>query len=243
MPAWSRALKKLYSGPLFQLAGSYSVTVRCDERYPIAKTDWAYVSNDGDIYLNPRREASVGEWEYIISHRLLHLGFEHFRKDRMGDPAWIAACDLTVTRFLRDSRIGTPPSEFLREFPLPIKDEEQTYQQLLDAPVPIGSFSTMTNGRPDMIWVKDNARNDYACLLAQSLQETIQNSLRAVQGLPPPMWDFDRPYQEARDWFLSNFPLLGAVASAFRIVDDRETVRRLDISVAAVSPPDAGALH
>lgn len=43
-------------------------------------------------------------------------------------------------------------------------------------------------------------------------------------------------YLQARDWFLSSFPLLGAVASAFRIVDSGDVVSRLNIPVAAVSP-------
>ncbi len=62
-------------GLLFRLA--YCTRVYCSERYPMAKADWSYVTNDGDIYLNPHRKASVGEWEYIISHCLLHLGFGH----------------------------------------------------------------------------------------------------------------------------------------------------------------------
>lgn len=66
IPAWRKAVEKIEDGPLFRLA--YCTHVYCSERYPMAKADWAYVTNDGDIYLNPHRKASVGEWEYIISH-------------------------------------------------------------------------------------------------------------------------------------------------------------------------------
>ena len=82
IPAWRKAVEKIEDGPLFRLA--YCTRVYCSERYPMAKADWAYSTNDGDIYLNPHRKASVGEWEYIISHCLLHLGFGHFQKERSG---------------------------------------------------------------------------------------------------------------------------------------------------------------
>lgn len=87
IPAWRKAVEKIEDGPLFRLA--YCTRVYCSERYPMAKADWAYSTNDGDIYLNPHRKASVGEWEYIISHCLLHLGFGHFQKERMKEPVGI----------------------------------------------------------------------------------------------------------------------------------------------------------
>ena len=133
-PAWKLAYQKIDSGPLYRLA--YEVVVYCSNGYPIAKNDWAYVSNDGHIYLNPHREATVSEWEYIISHCLLHLGFGHFQKDRLQDPAWVSACDLVVAKFLKDSHIGTPPPEYQRELPFPVKDEEQTWQRLAESTIP-----------------------------------------------------------------------------------------------------------
>ena len=104
-PAWRKAIAKIEDDPLFRLA--YCTRVYCSERYPMAKTDWAYITNDGSIYLNPHRKAAVAEWEYIISHGLLHLGFGHFQKERMKDARWNIACDLVVARFLKDSRYTT----------------------------------------------------------------------------------------------------------------------------------------
>lgn len=236
-PAWKLAYQEIDSGPLYRLA--YEVVVYCSNDYPIAKNDWAYVSNDGHIYLNPHREeATVSEWEYIISHCLLHLGFGHFQKDRLQDPAWVSACDLVVAKFLKDSHIGTPPPEYQRELPFPVKDEEQTWQRLAESPIPCGVFSTMSSGRADMVWKETKDTTDYVELFAKSLQCSIRDTLRTAKGLPLERSYFrDRAeYMEARDWFLSSFPLLGAVASSFRIVDDRETVQRMDIPVAAISP-------
>lgn len=215
-----------------------STSVYCSDRYPMAKTDWAYATNAGDIYLNPRRKASAGEWEYIISHCMLHLGFGHFQKEQMRDPRWNAACNLVVAKFLKDSHIGTPPPEFQTELPFPVKDEAQTFQHLQTAPVPNGLFSTMTGGRPDMVWIRDNVPKDFPGLFAESLQASMQKALMESRGLSTgyPGYRMQPLYLQARDWFLSSFPLLGAVASAFRIVDDATVVSRMGIPVAAVSP-------
>jgi predicted metal-dependent peptidase len=48
----------------------------------------------------------------------------------------------------------------------------------------------------------------------------------------------DSPWERARGWFVSSYPLLGALAAGFRIVADVELARSWQISVAAV---DAGA--
>lgn len=236
IPAWRKAVEKIEDGPLFRLA--YCTHVYCSERYPMAKADWAYVTNDGDIYLNPHRKASVGEWEYIISHCLLHLGFGHFQKARMKDTRWNMACDLVIARFLKDSHIGTPPPEFQQELPFPVKEEEQAFRQLQTASVSGGIFSTMTGGRPDMVWNRDDIKTDYTEIFAQSLQASMQKTLMESRGISTGHQHYwMRPvYLQARDWFLSSFPLLGAVASAFRIVDSGDVVSRLNIPVAAVSP-------
>lgn len=42
------------------------------------------------------------------------------------------------------------------------------------------------------------------------------------------------PYEKARRWFISSYPLLGALAAGFEIVGDPLVCQRLGISVAAV---------
>lgn len=148
-PPSETALRRLRQGPLGGLATS--VRVYQDGRVPMARGDWAYVTSQGEIYLNPRREASVSEWEYVLAHCMLHLGLGHFRPEQMEDPLWVRACDLVVTRFLRDGRIGKPPPEFGGDLPVPAKSEEQTLEQLRGSPrgADAERFSTMTRGRPD----------------------------------------------------------------------------------------------
>lgn len=44
-----------------------------------------------------------------------------------------------------------------------------------------------------------------------------------------------RPAELARSWFLSCYPLLGAVAARFRLIADSAAVSRLGVGIAAVS--------
>ena len=49
-PAWRAAMEKIGDGPLFRML--YHTRIYRSDRYPMAKADWAYVTNEGDIYLN-----------------------------------------------------------------------------------------------------------------------------------------------------------------------------------------------
>lgn len=197
------------------------------------------MTSGGDTWLNPQRDASAGEWEYIIGHCLLHLGFGQIREDRAGDPLWNTACDLVVNKFLRDSRIGTPPPEFQLEPPCLVKSEEQVYDWLAQQPREQwhSGFGTMGDGKADMVWTGP-AETDYPEVLAESLQSALRSMLREAKGLPSERsYCVFRPcYREAREWFISSYPLLGALAASFRIVDEEGAVARMNIPVAAVSP-------
>lgn len=236
----------LLSGALGGLMDS--VQVHRDNSYPMAKADWAYVTSDGNIYLNPRREAGMKEWVYILAHCLLHLGLGHIQEERGQDRVWLTACDLVAARFLAENRIGSPPAGLDRAIPLPAKSEEQAYEQLLsqeDYTACLG-FGTMSGGRPDMVWNGPPMRDAWSRkpgtpfpeIFARSLQEAMEESLRKACEIPPedarPTWRMP-VWRRAREWFLSSYPLLGAVASAFRLVDDKDIAVRMHIPVAAVS--------
>jgi predicted metal-dependent peptidase len=49
-------------------------------------------------------------------------------------------------------------------------------------------------------------------------------------------------WRQELDWFVTNYPLLGGLAAAFKVVEDSDVARRHDISVAAISPV-AGELY
>ena len=125
--AWEEGEIAVWLGPL----GVWG-KIHDDGKYPIGRNDLAYVTSKGDIYLNIKKDCTPKEWEYIIAHCMLHLGFGHFREK--ADPLWNTACDWVVTKFLRESHIGAPLPEFQQEFPFAVKSEEQVYERLRENP-------------------------------------------------------------------------------------------------------------
>lgn len=235
-PSWQKAVSLLWDGPFHQVYRR--VHIYCSNTYSMAKGDWAYVTSDGSIYLNPSRTASPKEWEFIISLCMVHLGFGHFVPEKVKDPLWVIACDLVAARFLRDSQIGTPPPEFSDPYPFPVGREEQVYSKLteLRGQLPHELFSMMTNGRPDIVWTKE-AIHDYPSLFVASLQDALRASLdKTIESTQKNSPSLKTPYHKAQQWFISSYPLLGALAASFRMIDDYAIVRRLEIPVAAVCP-------
>lgn len=231
IPAWKLACDRIHKGALSYLLACVYVT----DREPLAPDSWACVTSDGTIRLNARREAPAREWEYVICHCLLHLGFGHFQRQRMKDEDWHTACDCVVTKFLRENRIGSEPMDFRQELPSPVRSEEQVWERLRSGDRPRPSLST-AGGHRDMVWREEQRQRDYPEIFAESLQLAMEDALREAQGLEDgPVVVFRRGYVLAREWFLTSYPLLGAVASTFRIVDDLAAVRRMEIPVAAVS--------
>lgn len=103
-----------------------------------AKGSLACVTKDGDIYVNMRANLSPEQWCYVMAHNLLHLAFGHFDKASIPSdcefvPAlWNKACDIYITRFLYDIRLGEPicadPAE---AYPIKLNSEQKIYEYLL----------------------------------------------------------------------------------------------------------------
>lgn len=221
--------------PLLYYADTYF-----NDSYPMAREDWAWVDYSGGIYANSHRRAAPEEWAYVIAHCLLHMALGHIREERDGDPLWNAACDCVVARYLADFHIGKPPAEM--SFPLPskAKNEEELYQWLKEHNEPsYFRFSTMSGGRADMAW-NPNRRwwiKDWRQIFAESLREALRVAVDYAGGVKhePGKYEIIGPIQRAREWFLSSYPLLGGVASGFKLVDDPLTVQRMGVSIAAIS--------
>lgn len=236
-----KALEKVRRGPLGRMLDA--VTVRYGKS--MGKQDWAVTSNTGWICLNPQQEGSIKQWEYVISHCLLHLGFGHARADRETDLRWNLACNLVIARFLLDNKIGTPPMDVDLPALIQARDEENIYRelQLTEELSPYFALGTMGNGKIDLIDCNMRSRCDYPALLAQSLENSIRRAIRQAAGqegeaddsYPGSGYGSVAACERARGWFLSSYPLLGAVAAEFKLIWDYGTVHRMGIKTAAVS--------
>ncbi|MET7769870.1 hypothetical protein [Nocardia sp. NPDC005366] len=217
---------------------------------------WAYVSG-GAIYYHPKRRAEAAEWTWVFAHCLLHAGFGHldpsttlpgniveetsWDHDRPEPhPAYRAACCAVVDQYLTTMKIGRRPLEF----PLApdISDEHDTGARWRETSVPVTYRRT---DPPDfLLGDADSAkRADYPGHFAAGLAAAARDALAAAggdhteHGMRP-----KKPWEAALGWFVSSYPLLGALAAGMTVVADLDLARGWDISIAAVNA-EAGEIY
>ena len=212
-----------------------------------AKGSLACVTKDGNIYVNMRANLSPEQWCYVMAHNLLHLAFGHFDKASIPSdcefvPAlWNKACDIYITRFLYDIRLGEPicadPAE---AYPIKLNSEQKIYEYLLKHQ-DNGAQICGTNSEKlkDMIGVerpivyKKGERNAYAEKFSYAVTHSIKSALCDAGGSDLKTKK-NTVISRAAEWFLSHYPLLGGLAATFKIVEDIEMCHRYEIHIAAV---------
>ena len=220
----------------------------------------AKVSSSGYVYLNKDCDKTPKEWAYIIAHCMLHLSFGHFDADRMPGywqkisekkekwvndyvPAlWNMACDIFITRFLADVKFGSSNIDMtLLNTYGSASSELKIYDQLVERHISADSNVFGTAGEfPDMIgtdspltyrYGKNHHITDFAYALADSVRSVINEAA-------------DRPASDGRhrsvmakaaEWFINHYPLLGGVATGFKLVETLQRNDLDDIEIAAVN--------
>jgi predicted metal-dependent peptidase len=228
--------------PMFAPLWSHCRVLRSESK-GVPDDGWAVVSANGVIQVHPRRRAEPQEWLYVLAHCLLHLGFGHF-KEKPRPREWNAACDCFVAKFLADLKLGRPPRELMWAAPFAARDEERLYQQFCQDGIPEGLQGLGTAGmhHPDMIieplesdwW---GHKMDWPACFGQGLSAAVTSAVKVAAGVETHLGartETLTPARKARNWFISSYPLLGALAAAFDIIEDPLLCQRLSISVAAV---------
>ncbi|PPK97384.1 putative metal-dependent peptidase [Kineococcus xinjiangensis] len=242
--------------PLFAPLLEHAGVVAGDDR-PWGPEGMVVVDSAGTLRYNPRLRADPQQWQWAFAHGLLHLGFEHFRDDRRGaggwSPAWRAAACAGADQFLTHLKVGRRPSWALLDSEL--GDEEKLflhYADLLAAGrMPRGRRGTADGfadfvdaaggDRPPQRWGVPLQRS-WGDLLADGLAAAVDAAVavagREISDLSGTRGTKTR-WARALEWFVSSYPLLGALASGFELVEDAAVCTAQSISVAAVSPAAA----
>lgn len=224
--------------PLFQ----HAQIIR-EERNLCPPDGWAAVTTNGYIHVHPKRRAEPAEWVYVLAHCLLHLGFGHLR-ERPRFPEWNAACDCFLARFLGDLKLGKPPEEMRLSTDFPARTEERLCEFFCEQGIPdyCRDAGTAGPGRPDMILAPKgrpvcgrdvNWTECFAAGLAQAVTSAV-NVAGGVAAFGQPGETTMTAARRAKSWFISSYPLLGALAATFDIIEDPLICGRMHISVAAV---------
>jgi predicted metal-dependent peptidase len=203
---------------------------------------WAIACESGQVLLHGKRRAETDEWAWVLAHCALHYAFGHFQS-RPDAAAWNAACDLVTARFLKGLGLGRiPDGGSLPDEPA-ARDEERLYRRFAEQGVPraVAALSTAAGlgdlrlDGPATDW--HGKPIDWAELFATGLRAAVRSAVDVAGGVRKSLLD-DAPTKSvaasAREWFVSSYPLLGALARSFELVEDAELCARLDIAVAAI---------
>lgn len=204
---------------------------------------WAVVASTGVIHLHPTRRASAEEWSHIIAHCLLHLAFGHFKRQAYAYE-WNLACDYFIHQFLGAMKLGAPLEKFRHLIDIPASTEEGLYRYFCEQGIPpeLISISTAGERTGDMIFIERPAWNretKWAELFAEGLKLAVTSAVNVAAGVEKKLGNTATlltSAQMAKNWFLSSYPLLGALAASFEIIEDPNLCARMSISIAAVDP-------
>ncbi len=209
---------------------------------------WAIVVDSGEIHVHPTRRSAPEEWAYVLAHCLLHLGLDHF-KIRARPAEWNAAACACVARFLEGIKLGRAPVELqIPPGALPARAEEGLYQDFCDQGIAeeLRALSVAGSTIPDLWFATGGFRPrwsgqremDWPARFADALQNAVTLTIENAAGTISERRKETRG-GKARTWFINHYPLLGALAASFEIVETPGELERHHIEIGAI----AASLH
>jgi predicted metal-dependent peptidase len=251
--------------PLFAPLSGWGRWHEGAERNRCPPGGWAVVASTGQVHLHPARRGEPEEWAWVAAHCLLHLGFGHLAarhlagwREGAGIPAdpgfdagWNLATCLVVNRFLAHLKTGRPPDglggpgQF--DHLAGTAGEEALAARLrgLGAPLDLGGSGPGGPGG-DLLWDGAPARGagqaSWPDLFAAGLERAVGAAVNVAGGVAASLAGEPgrkSDWRRALDWFVSSYPLLGALADAFKLVEEADLCRVHGIRIAAISPSAA----
>lgn len=159
---------------------------------------------------------------------------------------WNVACDIYIARFLQDLKYGSSLTfASVLSFPGPVSEERKIYQYLLEQGCrdEYREFGTAEPGVMDMLGLERplvydetrNQHNRFATLFAFALANSVSDVISRAGGHDVTTGQNLTSSQKAAQWFINHYPLLGGLASGFRVIEDYRYCMENEISVAAVN--------
>jgi len=242
----------LWSHPVFTRLQSRVTFVRHEGQSLCPPGGWLLVRRSGHIHVHPKRSETAQHWAFMLARGVLCLAMELFERDRADWPAWCAACDVVTTRFLLAIKIGQmPPAQELPDG-LPGWDEPRWYEAFGSDGIPgwASALSLAGAGQPSMElptdwrepmqnrWIRQTG-NNWSTLFAEGIADSVTQAVEVAAGARVALGGGQQRLrsntERARSWFISSYPLLGAMVSAFEVLEDADLCRREEIMVGAVN--------
>ncbi|NOL39498.1 hypothetical protein HPO96_04490 [Kribbella sandramycini] len=207
----------------------------------VPRDGWATINSNGSIRTHPSRRATPSEWSWVFAHLLIHLGLGHAARDQpAADHAAAAAYDTAVNHFLQSLKLGTPVVELPPTFPGVEEDTLARRWRASGVPLEYDGLG-VAGAQSDVLierWNGWGKPPDWSALFAAGLSDAAAAAVDVAGGARSSLSDSRRgrnSWDLALGWFVSSYPLLGAVASTMKVVAEAELARGWEISVAAVN--------
>ncbi|MGZ0147525.1 vWA domain-containing protein [Kribbella sp. WER1] len=202
---------------------------------------WAVIDTAGRISTHRTRRATPEEWTWVFAHLLIHLGLGHTTADQAAS----AACDVAVNRYLQSLKLGTPVVELPSTFPSMEEDRLARLWRRAGVPAEYDSLGVAGHAA-DVITVRWNGwgkQPNWDELFAAGLSAAAAAAVDVAGGVRSSLTTKGRDkWDLALGWFVSSYPLLGAIASSMSVVAEAELARGWDIHTAAVNA-SAGEIY
>jgi len=246
--AYLEGTKAFWSHPLFEPFSQHLHIVRANQDRWAPEKGWAVVDSRGTIHVHPSARLESKQWLYVLAHCGLHVALGHVRAHSK-PREWGAVCCMVVDRWLRDMKLGEPPPNYAAQERLPTNDEEHLLNWVLAEGIPKDLEEVGMAGpfRQDLLLLPETgaivSRNgtpiDWSKCLATGLQACVEEAINTAGGFVHQSGGKRRVMssaERARRWFVGAYPLMGAMAASFELVEDPRICHREEIRIAAVCP-------
>lgn len=237
-------------------------SVRFQTSENMDKSQFVIGNGDGIIQANSRVRLEPDVWAHFFAHACLHLAFGHYEAEKMpgieevtsdgvhtkkvvcDNRVWNTACDLYIEHFLIGLKVGRPLDTYDdSSFGGSLRDEISIYHYLMEHPgeMPVG-VGTAGNemdmkglDTPIRYTGRYQWRQPYTKRFAYALADSVSRVVAQAGGNDPLTGQKYTAAQKAANWFINHYPLLGGIATGFKIIEDYQLCQKEEIMIAAVS--------
>jgi predicted metal-dependent peptidase len=209
---------------------------------------WLIIHRSNTLHVHPKKSASPQEWAFVLARGLLCFAMELFQPDRGNWDAWSAASDVVTVRFLLAIKFGKIPDDMQVPEEISSWDEHRWYSVFCENGIPDwvvdlslggGGYSSL---QEPLEWTEPRriygVQRTWPEVFSDGLADAVSQAVEVVAGVRPSLGDKHSVLRSvtvrARSWFISSFPLLGAMVAAFDVIEDAELCRREEVMVGAV---------
>ena len=199
------------------------------------------------IEVNPWKRAAPEEWAHVLGQALLHLYLCHVDPAHT-DAAWQVACEIVAEEFLRACNLGRRPEELLPSDEPSLGRDVETIAMALREGGPAlfnrytgmglagdeASFTFAVGLPPLSAKVRRELQEALAAAIRASVVKVVATAGDVARGAATAHRNPNSMAERARSWFVASYPLLGALAAAFDVIEDAAICEQNDIAVAAV---------